>query len=454
LEAEAEGGLAVKFSRLSGAALAVAALVAAMVASAAYGITTAAVGGQLDFRSCISGSGSDTCSPVVDMDAPSAMALADDESRVFVVSPSDNAVAVFQRDRVSGALKQLKMDSGNNQGGCTNEDGSDNCLDGHGLVGANDVVSVGGNAYIAATGSNALVTLTKDAQSGRWKELDNNGSNQQFCLSTPSITGCGGANGLGGAESITAFGSYVYVGGPGRIAAFHRGTKGALKQLSDEAGCIGTGTGCTGGLGFGTIVDMMISRDGKTLYAVDGSDVLVFQRNKTTGALTQIPSPSLSNVSGPIGVTADQQGTPTSVYVAGSNNVVGVFGRNKSTGALTQLAGTDGCVSAGGGACTAGPRLASIGSLSRLFAYKTNRFVYVAGSSGVAAFGRTKSGVHAGALTPLADPAGCVNETGTGPCLIGKGSGGLTDIFSTGGGKHIYVSGTTFDSVVTFHQGG
>ena len=72
----------------------------------------------------------------------------------------------------------------------------------------------------------------------------------------------------------------------------------------------------------------------------------------------------------------------------------------------------------------------------------------------MAAFGRTKSGANAGALTPLADPAGCVNETGTGPCLIGKGIGGLTDIFSTGGGKHIYVAGTTFDSVVTFHQGG
>ena len=168
---------------------------------------------------------------------------------------------------------------------------------------------------------------------------------------------------------------------------------------------------------------MMVSRDGKTVYAVDGADVRVFQRNKTSGALTQIPSPSFSNVSGPIGVTADQQGTPTSVYVAGSNNVVGVFGRNKSTGALTQLAGTNGCVSAGGGACTSAPRLASIGSLSRLFAYKTNRYVYVAGSSGVAAFGRTKSGANAGALTPLADPAGCVNETGTGHCLIGKGIG-------------------------------
>ena len=28
--------------------------------------------------------------------------------------------------------------------------------DGYGLIGANDVVSVGGNAYIAATGSNAI----------------------------------------------------------------------------------------------------------------------------------------------------------------------------------------------------------------------------------------------------------------------------------------------------------
>jgi hypothetical protein len=456
LEAEAEGGLAVKFSRLSGAALAVAALVAAMVASAAYGITTdTGVSGQPDFKSCISDTGSDTCADVEAMADPSAMALADDESRVFVVSPSDNGVAVFQRDRTTGALKQLKMDSQNNQGGCTREGNVSPCLPGHGLAGANDVVSVGGNAYIASTGSNAVVTLTKDAQSGRWKELDNNGSNQLFCLSTPAADNCAAANGLAGATSITAFGSYVYVGGPGRIAAFHRGTKGALKQLSDEAGCIGTGTGCTGGLGFGTIEDMMISRDGKTLYAVDGSDVLVFQRNKTSGALTQIPSPSLSNVSGPIGVTADQQGTPTSVYVVGSNNVVGVFARNKSTGALTQLGLPDGCVNVGGtSGCTAGPNLGSIGSLTRLFAYKTNRFVYVAGNAGVAAFGRTKSGTHAGALTPLPGTAGCATENGAGGCLPAKGIGGLTDIFSTGGGKHIYVAGTTFDSVVTFHQGG
>lgn len=445
--------------RLSGAALAVVAMVAAMVVSAAYGITTAGISGQPDWKSCVSNTNSDLCTDVAGLPGPTGMALADDESRVFVAA--GNGVAVFVRDRSTGKLEQLQQ----NKGGCTNEDASDSCFDGYGLNGAADVASVGANAYIAATGSNAVVTLTKDNQGGKWSELPTTGLNNQFCLSTPASDGCAAANGLAGATAITAFGSYVYVGGPGRIAAFHRGTKGALKQLAGNAGCIGTGTGCTGGLGFGTVQNMTVSRDGKTLYAVDGSDVLVFQRTKTTGALTQLPSPAMSNVTGPNGVSVDQQGTPTSVYVTGSNNVVGVFARNKSNGTLTQLPGNggqDGCVSAGGGACTAGPRLGNIGNLVGLVVYKTNRFVYVAGANGVAAFSRIKSGDHGGAVAPLPDPAGCVTATGDGgQCidanglLSGGGIGGLTDIFSTGGGKHIYVSGSVGGgSVVTLHQGG
>jgi hypothetical protein len=253
----------------------------------------------------------------------------------------------------------------------------------------------------------------------------------------------------------------VYVGGSGTIAEFHRSTetKGALKQLTSNGGddaCVGTG--CASGTITGTVLDMVISRDGKTVYAVTSSSILVFSRNKATGALTQQQSLTPSNVSGLNGVSIDQQGTPTSVYVTGTSNTVGVFARNKSDGTLTQLGGTDGCVSAGGGACTAAPKMASIGALKRLVVYKTNRYVYVAGDDGVLALSRIKSGVHGGALTPLVngagptDPANCVTEGGAGGCLSGSGLGGLTDIFSTGGGKHIYVSGTDFDSVVTFHQ--
>ncbi len=222
-----------KFSRLSGAALAVAALVAAMAASAAYGITTASgISGQPDFKSCISDSGSDGCADVHGMTNPSGMDLADDESRVFVASPGDNGVVVLQRDRTTGTLEQLRLD----KGGCINEGATDGCEQGHGLDGASDVVALGANAYIAATGSNSVVTLTKDSQSGAWKQLQNNGSNQQYCLSTPAGDGCASATALTGATAITGVGSYVYVGGPGTIAEFRRSTdnKGALKQLSGD----------------------------------------------------------------------------------------------------------------------------------------------------------------------------------------------------------------------------
>ena len=134
-----EGGLAVKRSRLSGAALAVAALVAAMVASAAYGITTA-VQGQMDFKSCVSGTGGDGCTAVGNaLGQPTAMGLSADESRLFVVSHGTDAVSAFVRDRGTGGLKPLKT----NKIPCTTETGGGgtNCAHGHGLDGPIDVAA-------------------------------------------------------------------------------------------------------------------------------------------------------------------------------------------------------------------------------------------------------------------------------------------------------------------------
>ena len=262
-----------------------------MVASAAYGITTASgICGQPDFKSCISDSGSDSCADVSGMTNPSGMDLADDESRVFVASPGDNGVVVLQRDRATGTLEQLRLD----KGGCINEGATDGCEQGHGLNGASDVVALGANAYIAATGSNSVVTLTKDSQSGAWKQLENTDSNQPvYCLSTPGGDGCADRQRLTGATAITGVGSYVYVGGPGTIAAFRRGTEEGRAQaaLRRTAAPWRRRTGCANGTISGTVVDMTVSRDGKTVYAVDGTSLLVFSRNKATGALTQLQPP-------------------------------------------------------------------------------------------------------------------------------------------------------------------
>ena len=223
-----------KFSRLSGAALAVAALVAAMAASAAYGITTASgISGQPDFKSCISNSGSDGCADVHGMTNPSGMDLADDESRVFVASPGDNGVVVLQRDRTTGTLEQLRLD----KGGCINEGATDGCEQGHGLNGASDVVALGANAYIAATGSNSVVTLTKDSAVGSVEAAPEQRLEPAvYCLSTPAGDGCASAHRPnrghghhGGRELRLRRGARH----DRRVPPQH-GHKGALKQLSSN----------------------------------------------------------------------------------------------------------------------------------------------------------------------------------------------------------------------------
>lgn len=451
-----ERGLAVKRSRLSGAALAVAALVAAMVASAAYGITTAGVQGQMDFKSCVSGTGSDTCTAVSNaLDAPTAMGLSSDESRLFVVSHDTNAVAAFVRNRASGALEPLKT----NMIPCTTQTGGGACADGHGLIGPTDVAATGSNAYIVTDGSDSLVTLTKDNQSGAWKQLTNDAGHSLFyCLAAAAGDGCDAARVPGtlvNPASVTTQGQYVYVGGPGSIAAFRGVTKGALRQLSDTGGCTtddGSGGQCADGTIPGTVVNMAVSRNGATLYAVTSTNLLVFKRSVSTGVLTQLQTLPVNGVTGLVSVGVDAGSTATSVYVAGEgSNSIGVFSRNKGDGTLTQL-GPHGCINAAGsGGCDAAPALGQIGTLVGAVVYKTNRFVYAAGTGGVASFARNKTSL---VLTPLASPAACTTETGNGgACLVGKGIGGLTDIQTTST-KHEMVSGTTFSSVVTLHLGG
>ena len=449
-----------KRSRLSGAALAVAALAAAMVASAAYGITTAGVQGQMDFRSCVSGTGADTCTPVSNaLGQPTAMGLSSDESRLFVVSHDSDAVSAFVRNRATGGLAPLKT----NQIPCTTQGGGGgtDCAPGHGLNGPIDVAAGGSTAYIVSDVSDSLVVLTKDNQGGAWKELPNT-SDSFYCLAATTADGCQATSvpqTLVDPASVATSGSRVYVGGPGSIAVFSSGIKGRLKQLSGQDGCVtdsGSGGQCTDGTIPGTVVNMAITRDGRTLYAVTDADSLLVFRKSSTGVLTQLQTLAVPNVSGLVGVAVDAGSKTTSVYVAGSgSNSIGVFRRDPVTGTLSQP-GPPGtpqvCINAAGtGGCTAAPALGEIGTLVGVVVYKTNRFAYVAGTGGLASFARNKAFIR---LTPLAAPAACTTETGNGgACLAGKGIGGLTDIQTTST-KHEMVSGTTFSSVVALHLGG
>ena len=207
-----------------------------------------------------------------------------------------------------------------------------------------------------------------------------------YCLAATTADGCQATSvpqTLVDPASVATSGSRVYVGGPGSIAVFSSGIKGRLKQLSGQDGCVtdyGSGGECTDGTIPGTVVNMAITRDGRTLYAVTDADSLLVFRKSSTGVLTQLQTLAVPNVSGLVSVAVDAGSKTTSVYVAGSgSNSIGVFRRDPITGTLSQPGKPETpqvCINAAGtGGCTAAPALGEIGTLVGVVVYKTNRFV-------------------------------------------------------------------------------
>jgi DNA-binding beta-propeller fold protein YncE len=202
-----------------------------------------------------------------------------------------------------------------------------------------------------------------------------------------------------------------------------------LVQLPGTAGCVsdtGTAGACADGVSIDYPVGVVVSPDGRNVYVASFSDdaVLVFDRNVSTGVLTQkAGTAGCASETGTGGVCADARALDgpqsvavspdgRSVYVASSGSgAVAVFDRDVSTGALNQK-GAGGCVSetGTGGACTDGLALSFAVSVA---VSPDGRSVYVGAisSDAVAVFDRD---VSTGALTQKAGTAGCVSETGTG----------------------------------------
>src|SRR5690606_18366225 len=72
---------------------------------------------------------------------------------------------------------------------------------------------------------------------------------------------------------------------------------GSLAQLPRPDACTqlgGDGINCRDGVGLDGADDVAVSPDGKSVYVVGFLDraIAVFSRNKSTGALTQLPAPN------------------------------------------------------------------------------------------------------------------------------------------------------------------
>ncbi|MEW6271719.1 MAG: beta-propeller fold lactonase family protein [Thermodesulfobacteriota bacterium] len=245
----------------------------------------------------------------------------------------------------------------------------------------------------------------------------------------------------------------------------------APSQDPGPTGCISEGGSpdCTDADLLTGAFSVALSNDGRHAYVAlaDGRGVAALARDRRTGALAQLPSPTgCTSQTGTGGLCATGRGLHVPIAAAVSPDgrhvyvvsqqrdpvtlsALALFARDASTGALTQLAGLAGCISGDlPGECTPG---IGLGSAASVAISPDGRSVYVASASdAVAVFARDAA---TGALTQLAEPYGCVSQSGSGgQCTQGKALDGARAVAVSRDGEFVYVGSELSRAVAVFSR--
>ena len=284
------------------------------------------------------------------------------------------------------------------------------------------------------------------------------------CLSVVGF--CSPAVGLDGAQSITVSpdgrNAYVASVDSDAVVVFDRGGDGTLIQKPGRAGCISdTGAGrCRDGTALDFAKSVTVSPDGRNAYvASETSDaVAVFDRARD-GRLVQKPGRSacISDTgAGPCadGTALDRADSVTvtpdgeNAYVASEASDAVAVFDRAADGTLTQKPGTAGCISQTG----AGPCTDGTGLdfATSVVVSPDGRSAYVASLLGdaVAIFDRSGDGT----LTQKPGTAGCISATGGGRCRAGTALDGAVSVTVSPEGRSVYVSSRDSDAVAMFDR--
>jgi DNA-binding beta-propeller fold protein YncE len=368
---------------------------------------------------CISDTGTaGTCVDGNALDGATSVAISPDGTSVYVVAfgsgaAGTGALVVFDREPATGTLTQKPGPAG-----CFNDLGAAPCTDGNAISvpGAVVVAPGGTDVYLAATGSDSVAAFTRAPSGSLTQKAGTAG-----CLTPSGAGGCGALHDVNSPRDITISpnGANVYMAADvsDTITVFDRDpATGALTQKAGTAGCAGQGPGsvtCSPGRGLIGASSVVISADGRNLYSAAAS--------------------------GP----------------GGTSNAVATFDRNTSTGALTQKPGTTGCISDNGadnsvpGRCTDGTALDGTFDVALSPGGET-AYVGSAVSNAVTVFTRD---TMTGALTQRSGTSACVSETGSGgACADGVALDEAGDIAIPVSGTNVYVTGMTSDAVAVFDR--
>lgn len=288
-----------------------------------------------------------------------------------------------------------------------------------------------------------------------------------------SAKGCGTARALEGpgpfmgsrAVAVSADGKNVYVASSrsNAIAVFRRNPKtGALGQPSGAAGCVAAKGAfeCGKAVGLNGPNSVAVSPNGRNVYVTSrGSNAITaFQRNRSTGALHQLPGAAgcISGVPLPGCATGTALLGPDVVVVSpdGKNvyvgsffgNAVAIFSRDPSTGALSQPSGSAGCIAAATSGCAPG---LALGAPEGMAISGDGKSVYVATalSSAVVVLARDSS---TGALTQASGGSGCIVDVALTGCTTGVELNGANAVAISPDDDDAYVTSLFSNSVTSF----
>ena len=390
-----------------------------------------------------------------------AIAVSPDGKHVYVASSQSDAIAIFTRNRQTGALAQAK-----GTGGCVAAKVAFGCAPALGLDEPNSVaISPDGRSlYATSRLGNSITAFVRNPKTGALRQLP---PPLAGCISGLPIPGCAAGLALVTPDVVVVSpdGNNVYVGSffGNAVAAFARNpSTGALTQLAGTAACIAEATaGCTTGVALKAVEGLAISGDGTTVYAATAlsNAVVTLARNPTTGALAQasdglgcIVDSALAGctlgreLSGANAVAVSPAGNGVYVTSLFSNSVTS-FTRDGSTGALTQREGTGGCLiflrSAG---CSFGRALIAPEGLA-LSPDGKNAYVAAFKSGAIAVLNRGK----AGSVAQKPGTAGCV-AAGSPDCTRARALKGVSSIALSPDGRYLYSTAFESDAVDVFRR--
>jgi uncharacterized repeat protein (TIGR01451 family) len=262
-----------------------------------------------------------------------AVRIAGTNKHLYTAARGDNAIGVFSRveDQNSPDFGQLNFEQSvlNGQSGVS------------GLLAVSDVIinAQGDTVYAAGSGDNSVVVMRRNVASGELEFLEK------------QTSGIFGVEGLEGVSdlAISSDGAHLYATGPltGTLTVFSVNQDGGVNngRLSYQQKL----QNAVGGVnGLAAVSDVVVSEDGKHVYAISNSDnsVSVFLRNPNAnsqgyGELSyQVTyrqgDPGIGGLVGPQEMVMSTLNGGEYIYILGAaDSSLVVFSRDTSTGELT-----------------------------------------------------------------------------------------------------------------------